>query len=78
MTLLLLFILYRLAAHLSMWPSRETLMNGAASGHYFENFVVAELLKNYAYSKQKANMTYYRDSNIKVTFKWDEGQRKAD
>ena len=54
-----------LAAHLSMWPSRETLMNGAASGHYFENFVVIELLKNYAYSQQKANMTYYRDSNAK-------------
>ena len=54
-----------LAAYLSMWPSRETLMNGAASGHYFENFVVVELLKNYAYSQQKANMTYYRDSNAK-------------
>ena len=54
-----------LAAYLSMWPSRETLMNGAASGHYFENFVVIEMLKNYAYSQQKANMTYYRDSNAK-------------
>ncbi|MCL2285385.1 MAG: ATP-binding protein [Firmicutes bacterium] len=44
-----------LAAYLSMWPSRETLMNGAVSGHYFENFVVTEMLKNYAYSQQKAN-----------------------
>jgi predicted AAA+ superfamily ATPase len=48
-----------------MWPTPETLMNGAASGHYFENFVVAEMLKNYAYSYTKANMTYYRDSNAK-------------
>ena len=54
-----------LAAYLSMWLTRETLMNGAASGHYFENFVVIQLLKNYAYSKQKANMTYYRDANGK-------------
>jgi predicted AAA+ superfamily ATPase len=54
-----------LAAHLSMWLTRDTLMNGAACGHYFENFVVVELLKNYAYSQSKANMTYYRDSNAK-------------
>lgn len=40
-------------------------MNGAASGHYFENYVVAELLKNYAYAKSKANLTYYRDANAK-------------
>ena len=40
-------------------------MNGAASGHYFENFVVIEMLKSYAYSHHKANMTYYRDSNAK-------------
>ncbi|MCL2576835.1 MAG: ATP-binding protein [Defluviitaleaceae bacterium] len=54
-----------LAAHLSMWPTKETLMNGATSGHYFENFVVIELLKNYAYSPNKSNITYYRDSNAK-------------
>jgi predicted AAA+ superfamily ATPase len=54
-----------LAAHLSMWLTRDTLMNGAASGHYFENFVVAELLKNYSYSQSKANLTYYRDANAK-------------
>ncbi|MDR1578965.1 MAG: ATP-binding protein [Synergistaceae bacterium] len=52
-----------LAAHLSMWLSPETLMNGAASGHFFENFVVTELLKNYAYAETKANLYYYRDSN---------------
>ena len=34
-------------------------------GHFFENFVVIEILKNYAYSKTKANMTYFRDSNAK-------------
>lgn len=54
-----------LAAHLSMWPTRDTLMNGAASGRYFENYAVIELLKNYSYSRNKANMAYYRDSNAK-------------
>ncbi len=52
-----------LCAHLSMWLSKETLMNGAVSGHYFENFVVAQLLKNYSYSTDKVNLSYYRDSN---------------
>lgn len=54
-----------LCAYLSMWLTRDTLMNGAASSHYFENYVVIELLKNYAYAKSKANLTYYRDSNAK-------------
>ncbi|MCD8217698.1 MAG: ATP-binding protein [Clostridiales bacterium] len=54
-----------LCACLSMWLTRDTLMNGAANGHYFENYVVVELLKNYAYSVSRANLTYYRDSNAK-------------
>lgn len=54
-----------LCAYLSMWLTRDTLMNGAASGHYYENYVVMELLKNYAYGKTKANLCYYRDSNAK-------------
>lgn len=54
-----------LAAYLSMWPSKETLMNGAASGHYFENYVVIEMLKNFAYSQNRANLFYFRDSNAK-------------
>jgi predicted AAA+ superfamily ATPase len=54
-----------LAAWLSKWPSRETLMHGAASGHFFENHVVMELLKSYSYSPVKFGMTYFRDSNTK-------------
>jgi len=54
-----------LCAHLSMWLTPETLMNGAASGHYFENFVVIEMLKGYTYSQMKVNMSYFRDSNAK-------------
>lgn len=54
-----------LCAYLSMWLTRDTLMNGAASGHYYENYVVIELLKNYAYGKTKANLCYYRDAGAK-------------
>ena len=47
-----------LCAHLSMWLSKDALMNGAASGHYYENYVVMELVKNYAYAKSKANLSF--------------------
>ena len=55
-----------LCAYLSMWTSRETLLNGAASGHYFENYVVTEFLRMYSYSKAKVEMTFYRDTNQKA------------
>lgn len=51
-----------LAAYLSMWTTKDTLMKGAASGHFFENFVVGELLRGYSYSSSKANLSYYRDT----------------
>lgn len=54
-----------LCAYLSMWTSMETLMNGAASGHFYENYVVSEFLKMYACSTNKTNMTFYRDTNQK-------------
>ena len=54
-----------LCAYLSMWLTRDTLMNGAANGHYFENYVVIELLKSFSCSADKVNLTYYRDSNAK-------------
>ena len=40
-------------------------MNGAASGHFFENYVVGELLRNIEYGKNKVNMNFYRDTNQK-------------
>lgn len=52
-----------LASFLSMWTSRDVLMNGAASGHFFENYVVMEFMKLYSVSASKANLTFYRDSN---------------
>lgn len=54
-----------LCAYLSTWLTPDALMNGAASGRYYENYVVMELVKNYAYSKSKVNLSYFRDSNDK-------------
>ena len=54
-----------LCAFLSAWTSRDTLMNGAASGHYLENYVVAEMLRNASYGEQKINLNFYRDTNQK-------------
>ncbi|MDR1110562.1 MAG: ATP-binding protein [Deltaproteobacteria bacterium] len=52
-----------LASFLSKWLTPETLMLGAASGHFFENHVVLEMLKGYSVSPEKVNLTYFRDSD---------------
>ncbi len=54
-----------LCAYLSMWTTKDTLMNGAVSGHYYENHILMELVRNYAYGKEKANLTFYRDTHQK-------------
>ena len=54
-----------LCAWLSMWLTKETLMAGAVSGHFFENHVVMELVRHYAYGKDMAALSYYRDANGK-------------
>ena len=50
-----------LCAYLSMWPSAGVLMSGAASGRYFENYAVMELVRGYSYGDARVNLTYYRD-----------------
>lgn len=52
-------------AYLSSWTTRDVLMNGAASGHYYENYVIAELLRHYAYGRNKINLNFYRDNKMK-------------
>lgn len=52
-------------AYLSSWTTRDVLMNGAASGHYYENYVIAEFLRHYAYGKNKVNLNFYRDNKMK-------------
>ena len=54
-----------LCAHLTKWLSSDTLLNGNAAGHYFENFAVMELIKDLEYSSQNYDLTYFRDSNQK-------------
>ncbi len=54
-----------LCAFLSSWTSRDTLLNGAASGHYLENYVVSEMLRNSSYGEKKINLNFYRDTNQK-------------
>ena len=52
-------------AYLSSWTGRDVLMNGAASGHFYENHVIGEFLRNYAYGKNKVNLNFYRDGKMK-------------
>ena len=52
-------------AYLSSWTSADTLMNGAAAGHYFENYVVGEFLREHSCGKERENLNFYRDSNQK-------------
>ena len=52
-------------AYLSSWTTRDVLMNGAANGHYYENYVIGELLRNYAYGRSKVNLNFYRDNKMK-------------
>jgi len=54
-----------LCAYLSSWTSRDALMNGAASGRFFETYVVGELLRCYSYAGDKVNLNFYRDTNQK-------------
>ena len=54
-----------LCAFLTRWLTMESLRDSAASGHLYENYVVMELVKNYAYARSTALLTFYRDSNAK-------------
>ena len=54
-----------LCAYLSRWLTADTLQSGAANGHYFENYVVMELVRNYACAPQQAVLTFYRDDKAK-------------
>ena len=54
-----------LCAFLSSWTSKDVLMNGAASGHFLENYVVTEILRNVSYGEKEMNLNFYRDTNQK-------------
>jgi len=54
-----------LCAYLTRWLTPESLREGAASGHIYENYVIMELVKNYAYARNTALLSFYRDDNAK-------------
>ena len=54
-----------LCAFLTRWLTPESLREGAASGHFYENYVVMELVKNYAYARDSALLSFYRDDKAK-------------
>ena len=54
-----------LCAWLTRWLTPDSLREGAASGHFYENYAVMELVKNYAYARNAALLSFYRDDNAK-------------
>ena len=40
-------------------------MNGAVAGHYFENYVVGEMLRTFSYGKNPAIFSFYRDKDMR-------------
>lgn len=54
-----------LCAYLTRWLTPESLREGAFSGHIYENYVIMELVKNYAYAKNSAILSFYRDDKAK-------------
>ncbi len=59
------FIDTGLAAYLTSWPTAETLMNGNASGAFFETYVVGEILKSWYNTGKEIPLFYYRDIDKK-------------
>ena len=54
-----------LAAYLTSWPDARTLMNGNASGAFFETYAVGEILKSYYNIGKEPPVFYYRDIDQK-------------
>ena len=54
-----------LCAFLSKWTSADALMEGAASGAFFENHVIMQLVRYYSTSEEPGTLTFYRDTNQK-------------
>ena len=54
-----------LAAYLTRWLTPETLLTGAMNGHFFESFVVGEILKSYANAGLEVDLYHIRDGHQK-------------
>ena len=54
-----------LAAYLTKWTNPDVLKQGAASGAFFETFVLSEILKSYYNNGTEPALFYYRDKDGK-------------
>jgi len=54
-----------LAAYLTRWLTPETMLSGAMSGHFFESYVVGEILKSYTNAGLEVDLYFLRDGNQK-------------
>lgn len=63
----IIFLDTGLCSYLCGWNSGINLMNSSTSGHYLENFIISELIKNKRNSKEDINYNiyYYRDRDGK-------------
>lgn len=50
-----------LATYLAGWESAKDLQMSPAAGHYFESFVISEIIKAYTAAGQMPQLSYYRD-----------------
>ena len=55
-----------LCSYLAMWPTPDTLRNGASNGHYFENYIVSEMIKTISTGKSPARLSFLRDGNSEI------------
>ena len=54
-----------LACYLTQWTDPLTLENGAASGAFFETYVISEIVKSYYNAGKPLNLFYYKDIDKK-------------
>ena len=54
-----------LVSYFTKWSSTEVLMNGAMSGSILENYVIAEIMKNFINTNTEPFVNFYRDKDMK-------------
>jgi len=52
-----------LAAYLTRWRTPRSMFSGAMSGHFFESFVVGEILKSYSNAGLEVDLYFLRDEH---------------
>lgn len=50
-----------LCAYLAGWYSARDLQLSDTSGHYFETYIIFEIIKSYNSAGKEPNISYYRD-----------------